>query len=171
MNPSIWRRIDALARDLAPCALTSALLIAGILPLHIPAFASASPALTLIAVFYWTLYRPDLMPAWTAFVLGLLQDILLGMPLGVGACVLIAVHALANTQRRFFAGKSFGVTWTGFAGVALLASMLGWALTCAYYGVLLAPRATLFEWLVTIGLFPLLSRLLLRCHLALLRQT
>jgi rod shape-determining protein MreD len=110
------------------------------------------------------------MPAWAAFVLGLLQDSLVGLPLGVSACVLIAVHAAASTQRRFFVGKSFGVVWLGFAVVASLALALSWALTCIYYGALLAPDAVLFQTLITIGVFPILSRLLLRCQLAVLRH-
>ena len=77
-----------------------------------------APALPLIAVFYWTLYRPDLMPPVAAFVIGLLQDILGGLPLGVSACVLVGVHAAVNTQRRFFIGKSFAVVWLGFALVS-----------------------------------------------------
>jgi rod shape-determining protein MreD len=170
MKPSIWRRLDTFARHLLPCALTLAMLIVGVVPLHIPAFESVAPSMPLIAVFYWSLYRPDLMPAWAAFVLGLLQDSFVGLPLGVSACVLIAVHAAASTQRRFFVGKSFGVVWLGFAVVASVALALSWVLTCIYYGALLAPGAVLFQALITIGVFPVLSRLLLRCQLAVLRH-
>lgn len=170
MKLSIWLRMDDFARHLAPCVLTAVMLVAGVVPLHVPAFGSVSPSLSLISVFHWSLYRPDLMPPWTAFALGLLQDVLLGAPLGVGACMLTAVHALVDTQRRFFIGKSFGVIWTGFAAVAVSAFILGWALTCAYHAVLLAPTAIVFEWLVTVGVFPMVSRLLVRCHVALPRQ-
>src|SRR6266511_776502 len=106
------------------------------------------------------------MPAWAAFVLGLLQDIFVGLPLGVSACVLIAVHAAVGTQRRFFVGKSFGVVWLGFAVMASAALALSWVLTCVYHGALLAP--SVFQTLITIGVFPILSRLLLRCQLAVL---
>jgi rod shape-determining protein MreD len=170
MKPSIWRKLDTLARQLMPCAMTLAMLIAGVVPLHIPAFESVAPAMPLIAVFYWSLHRPDLMPAWAAFVLGLLQDIFAGLPLGVSACALIAVHAAVNTQRRFFVGKSFGVVWLGFTVVASAAVALSWVLTCVSCGALLAPEAALFQSLITIGVFPILSRVLLRCQLAVLRH-
>src|SRR6266511_3105701 len=155
MKPSIWRRLDILARHLLPCASTLAMLIVGVVPLRIPTFASVAPSMSLIAVFYWSLYRPDLMPAWAAFVLGLLQDIFVGLPLGVSACVLIAVHAAVGTQRRFFVGKSFGVVWLGYAVMASAALALSWVLTCVYHGALLAPSAAVFQTLITIGVFPI----------------
>ena len=70
MTPLLWRRLDTLARRLLPCASTLAMSIVGVVPLHIPASAPAALSMSLIAVFYWSLYRPDLMPAWAAFVLG-----------------------------------------------------------------------------------------------------
>ena len=33
------------------------------LPLHIPGYAALTPAFTLMAVYHWTIYRPDLLPA------------------------------------------------------------------------------------------------------------
>jgi hypothetical protein len=54
--------------------------------------------------------------------------------------------------------------------VASVALALSWVLTCIYYGALLASDAVLFQALITIGVFPILSRLLLRCQLAVLRH-
>ena len=170
MSHYVWQRTDALARQLVPCAVTIALAIVSVLPLHIPYFGSLAPSVSLIAVFYWTLYRPDLMPVWAVFVLGLVQDALLGLPIGVSACMLTAAHAFVATQRRFLIRKSFGVVWMSFKVVALGAFALGWALTCIYHEALLAPETILLQALVTFGVYPLLSRLLLSCELTLLRQ-
>jgi rod shape-determining protein MreD len=168
MTPSLGRRLDTLARRLLPCASTLAMSMVGVVPLHIPASPPAALSMSLIAVFYWSLYRPDLMPAWAAFGLGLAQDVLVGLPLGISACVLITVHAAVGTQRRFFLGKSFGVVWLGFAVMASAALAFGWLLTCVHHGALLAPTAVLFQTSIMIGVFPIASRLLLRCHLAVL---
>jgi rod shape-determining protein MreD len=168
MNYSVWQRMDAFARHVMPCALSLALAIVSVVPLHIPSFESVAPSLSLIAVFYWTLHRPDLMPAWAVFVLGLLQDALAALPIGVSACVLTSAHAIVVAQRRFLSGKSFGVVWLSFALVAVGAFALSWALSCAYYGALLAPKAILFQAVATFGVYPVLSRLLLRCQIALL---
>jgi len=167
MKLMVWQQLDTLARNLVPLLLTVALLLAGILPLHITLLQSIAPLLPLIAVFYWTLYRPDLMPAVAVFAIGLLQDILVGLPIGVSGCVLVCVHAAVNTQRRFFAGKSFAVLWVGFAVVASAALILGWLLTCVYYATLVTPDRLIFQILITIGCFPIFCRLLQRCRLAL----
>jgi rod shape-determining protein MreD len=167
MKLMVWQQLDTLARNLVPLLLTVALLLAGILPLHITLLQSIAPLLPLIAVFYWTLYRPDLMPAVAVFAIGLLQDILVGLPIGVSGCVLVCVHAAVNTQRRFFAGKSFAVLWVGFAVVASAALILGWLLTCVYYATLVTPDRLIFQILITIGCFPIFCRLLQRCRLSL----
>jgi rod shape-determining protein MreD len=170
MKPTIWRRLDTFARHLVPCVSIFALMLVGVVPLHIPALHPVAPALPLIAVFYWTLYRPDLLPAVTVFAAGLLQDILFDLPLGVSAFMLVLVHAAVSTQHRFFLGKSFGIVWLGFALVATAALALGWLVVCAYNGALIRPNAILFQVLTTIGFYPILSWLLLRCQAALLRQ-
>lgn len=167
MKPSLWHRLDTVARQLVPFLMTLALLLAGILPLHITSLQSVAPMLPLCAVFYWTLYRPDLMPAIAVFAIGLLQDILVGLPVGVSACVLVCVHAAVNTQRAFFAGKSFGVLWLGFAVVASAAQLFGWLLTCIYYLALITPDRIVFQAITTIGCFPIFCRALQRCRLSL----
>lgn len=167
MTSPVLQRLDTVARNLLPVAVTVAVLLAGVLPLHIAALQSVWPALPVIAVFYWTLYRPDLLPAVAVFFIGLLQDILVGLPIGVSACVLVGVHAAVNTQRRFFAGRSFEVTWLGFALVATAALLFGWLLTSLYYLELIAPEKLAFQVVTTIGFFPIFCRLLLRCRLSL----
>jgi rod shape-determining protein MreD len=170
MSHSILQRMDAFSRQLVPCASTMALAIIGVVPLHIPRFDSVAPSLSLIAVFYWTLYRPELMPVWAVFVLGIVQDALAGLPLGVGACTLTVAHAIVVAQRRFLIGKSFAVVWLSLALVVLATVALGWALVCAYYGVILASPAIFFQAVVTIGVYPIVSRLLSGFQIALLRQ-
>ncbi len=169
MKAGLWRRLDALSRDLAPVALTVVLLLLCTLPLRVPAFNVLIPSLPLIAVFYWVLYRPDLMPAGAAFAIGLVEDGLSGTPIGVSAMVLTCVHAGVTVQRRFFAGKSFAIVWLGFAVVATLAFFLAWLLVCAYYGMRVNASGVILQAVVTIGCLPLVWRLLVRCHLAILR--
>lgn len=166
----VLQRIAAFSRRLVPWASTMAFALIGVVPLHIPQFDSVVPSLSLIAVFYWTSYRPELIPAWAAFVLGLMQDALSGLPLGVGACTLTVAHAIVVAQRKFLMGKSFAVVWLSFAFVVLATVALGWALVCAYYGVILASPAIFFQAAATIGIYPILSRLLSGFQIELLRQ-
>lgn len=170
MRPSAIRRLDTLARQMIPVASSLALILCGVVPLHVSAFAIVSTSFSLIAVFYWSLYRPDLMPAVAAFGIGLFQDVLMALPLGVSALVLVAVHAVVVTQRRFFLGKPFAVVWLGFAMIAFAAIGLTWLVVSAYYGTLIAwPRIAL-QMSMAIGWFPVLVWLLTRCQIGLLRH-
>ena len=98
MKSSIWRKLDVIARQLVPCALTFAMLLVGVVPLHVTAFQAIAPSLPLIAVFYWTLYRPDLMPAVAVFAIGLLQDILFGLPIGFLSIILVSLVTRAPSK-------------------------------------------------------------------------
>lgn len=170
MTPSLWLRLDVTARRLVPAALSFALLLAGSIPMTASHVQVLKPALPLAAVYYWSLYRPDLMPAPVVFVLGLFYDILGGAPVGVHAVVFVVLHAVVNKQRRFLIGKSFAISWMGFALVATGAFSLVWLLTSIYYATPVEPPSLLFQALTTILLFPVVFWVLLRCHIVLLQQ-
>ena len=171
MKPTTWTRLDLFARQLFPFVMTLALVFVGTIPLHLPGQRVVAPSLSLIALFYWSLHRPDLMPATAAFLLGLFHDILSGAPLGTGASAYLCVHALVHWQRQFFHGKSFGILWLGFTVVATLAALFGWMLTSMLAGTIVDARAAALQTMATIGSFPLVVWVLWRCHLTVLRPS
>ncbi|MBL8658354.1 MAG: rod shape-determining protein MreD [Rhodospirillales bacterium] len=167
MIRSVWLRLGAAARTLVPAGLTFLLALAGSVPLSAIDLQIIRPLLPFAAVYYWALYRPDLLPAPVAFSLGLLVDILGGAPLGVHAAVFCLVHGGLRRQRRFLVGKSFMINWSGFALVAAGALALVWLLASILHGAPLSAEALLMQAATTIAAFPLAFRLLLRCHSAL----
>ncbi|MDP7216470.1 MAG: rod shape-determining protein MreD [Rhodospirillales bacterium] len=169
MKPSLGVRLDALARRLTPFGLTLLLVVFNLVPLHIPGYDQIVPLLPLIAVYHWTFHRSELMPAYAVFVIGLLQDSLTGAPIGINAVVFLIVHGATLSQRRFLAGKSFAMFWLVFALVAAGAMATSWILVCAYNLALVEPRALLFQYLLTTGIFPILAWFFLRWQRAILR--
>jgi len=91
------------------------------------------PLLALMPVYFWSLVRPDLMPPWAAFALGLLQDLLSGMPPGVWAASFIAAYALIDRQRDSFAGLSGWAAVLGFGIVAVVANLCAFLLVSFYF--------------------------------------
>lgn len=91
------------------------------------------PLLALMPVYFWTLVRPDLMPPWATFVLGLAQDLLSGMPPGVWAASFIAAYALIDRQRDSFASLSGWAAILGFGVVALVANICAFLLVSFYF--------------------------------------
>ncbi|MBT4710871.1 MAG: rod shape-determining protein MreD, partial [Alphaproteobacteria bacterium] len=106
-------RLLRILRLLLPGLVTFVAVLLTVLPLGIPFAAVVTPFLSLMAVYYWSIYRPDLLPPAAVFVLGVLQDILTGGPVGLLALVLLLVQALAVSQRRILLGQAFSVEWAG----------------------------------------------------------
>ncbi|HTH15952.1 MAG TPA: rod shape-determining protein MreD [Magnetospirillum sp.] len=170
MKSSIWVRMDTWVRHLVPISVTIFLLLLTAIPTHMPGFAGIAPVLPMIGVYYWAIYRPDLLPAWAAFLVGFLYDIISGTPLGVNALVLLLVQGTAASQRKFFLGKSFMVAWWAFGLLAAGAIGLSWILVVILTGTVLDALPVIFEYLLTMGLFPVLTWALARTQMAFLKD-
>ena len=105
MNSLTWRRFGIRLRLLTPGALTLAAVFVSVVPVGLSGLPEVTPFFALMAVYHWSIYRPELLPAPVVFVLGLAQDGLTGGPLGLFALILIVVYGLVSTQR--------GHSWEG----------------------------------------------------------
>jgi len=170
MKLTFWQRLDLIVRFSTPFILTLAFVVLAQVPLHLPGFAEVAPILPLMAVYHWTIYRPDLLPAVAVFVAGLLHDALSGMPFGVNAAVFVIVHMVVMSQQVFFQGKSFPVIWMGFTLVAAGAVVLTWLLNALIFSAITSVEAAFVQYLVTIGAFPVLAWLLTRWQRSVLAQ-
>ncbi|MGE0713813.1 MAG: rod shape-determining protein MreD [Alphaproteobacteria bacterium] len=161
MNAGLLHRLDGWARDLLPTLLTVMLLLLSAVRVPIVGFRTMMPAVVLIAVYHWTVHRPELLPPGVIFLVGLVQDLLTGSPLGTGSLTLLAVHVLVATQRRFLAGKAFLIAWWGFGLVAAVTFLALWAAGSALAGVLLDPREAAFRCLITVAVYPFFAGIFL----------
>lgn len=170
MNLTFWQRLDLVMRGITPFFFTLVLVVLGQVPLHIPGFAEVAPLLPLMAVYHWAIYRPDLLPAVAVFMAGLLQDALSGMPFGINTVVFVLVHMVVMSQQMFFMGKSFSIIWLGFSLVAAGATVLTWLLTALFYSAFTSPESAFVQYLVTVGVFPILAWLQVRWQQSILAQ-
>jgi rod shape-determining protein MreD len=164
MTPTLAERMDDWGRRLAPMSTVLVLLFFGLVPFGVPGLPLIAPAGTQIAVFYWAVYRPDLMPPLAAFGLGFVQDALAGTPLGVGSLAFLILQGIAVNQRKAFIGKPFILAWLGLAVAALLAACASWALASIILGGMIPLERPFFQALATIALFPCFSWVLVRIH-------
>ena len=158
----LFQRDTGFLNRLVPLVSTTLAIFASIVPLHLPGFAVVTPAFALMAVYHWSIYRPDLLSYAGAFGAGLLLDLLNGAPLGVSSLVLLLARAGVLSQRRFFAGRSFAVVWAGFVAVTAAAISLEWMVVSLFYRVALQLRPFLFQGVLTISIYPVASYLLVR---------
>lgn len=170
MTDQFLQRLDRVARNLIPFVLCLFLVIVGSLPFYIPDYGPVAPNLALMAVFYWAIYRPDLLPLTGAFAIGLLQDVLAGGVPGMSALVLVLVRAGVVSQGKVFRTNSFLVMWWGFAVVALGAALLKWGLASGLNFVAFSPLPGAFQYGLSVALFPFLVWVCARTQHAVLQQ-
>ena len=131
-------------------------------------YAALVPAFALMAVYHWTIYRPDLLPPISVFAIGLAQDLLTGALIGVGALMLLLARGGVLRYRRLFINRTFPFVWGGFT---LLAGgvMFGlWVLHCVLQLNLFDLRTAMFRAVLTIAVFPVASFALGRTQRALI---
>lgn len=168
MTDGLSQKLDRIARNIVPGLLTLILVMMSAVPFYIPGYAPVAANWALMAVFYWAVYRPELMPNTVVFALGLFLDILVGTPPGMNALVLVLVRASVVTQARMFRGTSFVVLWWGFGVVAICAALVIWLLSAGLSMTMLSLQPVLFQAALTTALFPFLVWVQARIHNAVL---
>lgn len=169
MKQSFWHRLDQLARGLTPFALSLLLVVLSLVPIRLPGLSPITPWITLAAVYFWTLHRPDLLPMGAVFLLGLFADLAGGGPLGVTSLGLMAAQAVVRAQRRHILPHPFMVQWVIFALVALLAETLLVILHVMAFAQAIDPGPALFQALMTVACYPPVAWLFVQAQRAFLR--
>lgn len=162
----IWQRIDQSARLAMPFAITLLFAMLGVIPWPLPHIGEVAPPLALIGVYYWAIHRPDLFRPGMAFLIGLLNDVLHFLPLGLSALVFVGAHQLVFSQRRFFAGHSFFMMWWGFALTILIALLAEWGLLSLFRMQVFPFMPVFLQVVLAIVIFPLPCWLLIRLQRA-----
>jgi rod shape-determining protein MreD len=154
--PSLPPINNGLARML-PLATTVLAALIVILPVRVPGYAALTPAFVLMAVYHWTIYRPDLLPPWGLFAVGLAQDLLAGAPVGVSALVLLLARTAVLRNRRYFINRTFPFIWSGFTLLAAAAMATLWALHSLLALNFFDLRSAMFRTVLTVAIFPVAS--------------
>lgn len=145
--------VDKFFRLQAPKITAVMVVLATVIPFHIPGMSGFLPFFNIMMVYYWTIYRAELFPAWFAFLLGIMQDALYGNPLGVNAFLNLVVWMIINNKREFFSKESFLNVWFKFFIVSSLIAVLNWAIFSFLYGKMLIPTNAVLQWLLSAVLY------------------
>lgn len=135
--------------------LFGALLLAA--PLRLLEGQIATPLLPLVVVYFWSLYSPAHLPAASIFVIGLVQDLFSGGPLGLWPAVYLAVQYVAISQQSYFLGREIHVVWMGFAMAAASVSIILWLFMSLLSATLLPIGGLALQMLTTIAVYPLFA--------------
>lgn len=161
---TLSERFDFMMRAGLAYCLIAALFLLNIAALPYPFTGLVQIPFILIALYYWSIYRPTFLPGLVVFAAGLMFDIIGGGPLGVNALLFFVMHWLLVDQRGFLLGQSFLMIWLVFGMLNAGVVILRWCL----YGALQFNWAPFAESLPAIGLgfvaFPFIAALLHITH-------
>ena len=169
MKAPLTHVLDDLVRKTAPVAVTLVLVLVALMHIPVPGFAELAPMLPVMAVYYWSLHRPELLPFWTVFLIGLVIDTLTGGTLGFNALMLLLVSAFMRPQQRYLAERGFATHWVIFMIVVTIFEFLRWLLMAAIAQKFLSLGDPALRVLLAVALYPCLSWFLLRIDQALLK--
>jgi rod shape-determining protein MreD len=119
-------RLEAGIRTILPYSLMALLLLLNLVSVPMPMSGDVKAPLFLMALYYWSIYRPSLIPPWLAFLTGLVVDFLGGLPIGLNASAFVLVQWIVSDQRRFLMGQSFVMLWFGFVVLSILVGFFQW---------------------------------------------
>ena len=169
MSPVASTTLDGWLRRTVPVLTT---LVATLLNLVvIPGAGNGviAPSLTLACVVCWSAWRPELLPYIAVFAIGVFEDLLRGTPIGLSALVLLFAAGFVRSQAKALHGRPFGILWAFFGVVAMVAGALQWVVLLLLMGGAVAPWPAIFQFVVTIAVFPPLAWLLSRLRRAMAR--
>ena len=157
---------------IVPFVMTLIFALVSVVPLNLPGFSVVSPAFAMMAVFHWTVYRPDLLPPSAVFASGLFLDLLNGTPyVGLSALIFLLARTAVMGQRQFFVNRTFPVLWLGFLAFAAGSFALLWILVCLLHGGLVGLRPFVFQAVLTVACYPVGSYILALALRAVLART
>ncbi|MDA9008894.1 rod shape-determining protein MreD [Alphaproteobacteria bacterium] len=160
MGYEFWGRINQLARGAIPFLLSILLMLIFISSTGIPGFVKVAPSMTIISVYFWSISRPELLPLYLVFGLGLIEDALIGEPLGIQAIVLVLIAYTVSTQRHFFTFAPFGYIFSSFILAAAAGLGVNWLVNSLYYWKFWDITPLLVKAAMTVIFYPVVHWLL-----------
>lgn len=125
---TMTERLDLGGRMAVPYFFVGLLFVLNIVSLSYPFTGGIKVPFILMALYYWSIFRPTMIPGWLAFAIGIVLDLLSGLPVGINASIFVVLQWVVSDQRRFLMGQPFIMIWSGFGLVAAISSFLQWFL-------------------------------------------
>lgn len=107
-----------------PALLAAGSTVGMLMPVFLP--GPCLPHFPLLFVYYWITHRPNMMPVWACFLIGLVVDVTMAVPLGLNATLLALLGAGLATQYTAFASRPFQFGFAIALPVLILYEAASW---------------------------------------------
>lgn len=119
---------------------------AGIEPMFFPA-----------VLYYFTVFRPDILSVLMVFSLGIFDDALSGALLGQNTLEFLLMYGLTLYQRQYIYSSTFYTSWITFGIILVMVSSFEFLLASLLQQTLLNPIELMGQTFLTTILYPLFA--------------
>ena len=111
--------------------------------------------LQLIIIYFWMIKRPTLMGTGHVFVAGLINDVVMGFPLGISSLSYLVVCFVGNYIRNKSVNTTLASDWVTFLIALLLSNLLFFSLISNFSDLVIPFSKIGYNTFFTLFLFPI----------------
>jgi len=112
--------------------------------------------LPIIIIYFWILKRPSVMGTGHIFVVGLINDVVMGFPLGISSLSYLIVCFFANYVRNKSVNTTIASDWLTFFIALIFANLLFFSLLNNFTDIIISYTKIGYNTFFTLFLFPIL---------------
>ena len=117
------------------------------------------PSLDVMVIFYWCVFRPELMKNGFVFSMGILKDLLLASPVGISAVVNLIVRTLV-LKKSAYVKSTFAKLWLLFAIILGVITIIKWLVFSFVENSWLDFELLFIQYILSVFFYPLIHRFL-----------
>ncbi|MGI9392086.1 MAG: hypothetical protein ACR2N8_00915 [Parvibaculales bacterium] len=110
-------------------------------------------------LYCWAGFAPRQFGHFQAFLLGLCQDMLMGVHIGVWTCAFLIFYLIIARQAKTLLASEGVIGWMGFAIILLFSVMIIWAIMAIIYGQTSSFLLLIIHYIITLSLYPIFAPL------------
>jgi rod shape-determining protein MreD len=111
--------------------------------------------LPIIIIYFWILKRPSVMGTGHIFVAGLINDVVMGFPLGISSLSYLIVCFVSNYVRNKSVNTTIASDWFTFFIALIFANLLFFSLLNNFSDIIISYTKIGYNTFFTLFLFPI----------------
>lgn len=111
-----------------------------------------------IGIYFWLRIRPDIFNLFSAFILGIIADVLSSSILGINILSFLILYLISSYILSNFNIRKFTYSWLLFLLALLITIIFKTTLISLTYKSLIPLHLAIYEFLLTFALYPIIGR-------------
>ena len=112
--------------------------------------------LPIIIIYFWILKRPSIMGTGHIFIAGIINDVVMGFPLGISSLSYLVVCFFSNYVRNKSVNTTIASDWFTFFIALIFANLLFFSLLNNFSDIIISYTKIGYNTFFTLFLFPIL---------------